>query len=86
MNAVMKRLVVRPLRYAVRLVLQRPWLKKRAREMVTRMPRLHGLVMGVMFQAPGSGQPRISGELKDLSPNGRHAHRLLKQAIRTRRR
>jgi hypothetical protein len=81
----MKRLIVGPLRYAVRLVLQRPWLKKRARDMVTRMPRLHGLLMGVMFQAPTAGQPKISGELKDLSPHGRRTHRALKQAIRTRR-
>lgn len=86
MNAVFKRLVAGPLRYAVRLVLQRPWLKKRLRDMVTRMPRLHSLVMRVMFQAPAMAQPRISAGQKNLSPDGRRAYRALKQAIRMHRR
>jgi hypothetical protein len=86
MNAVFKRIVAGPLRYAVRLVLQRPWLKKRVRDMVTRMPLLHSLLMRVMFQAPAMAQPRISVDQKNLSSNGRRAHRALKQAIRSRRR
>ena len=85
MKTVIKQLVAGPLRYAVRYTLQRPWLKKRMREMVTRMPRLHGLVMRVMFQAPAQAPSRLSGDQKNLSPQGRRVHRALKQAIRTRR-
>jgi hypothetical protein len=83
MKSVLKQLVARPLRYAVRMVLQRPWLKKRIRDMVTRMPRLHGLVMGVMLQAPAVGQPKISGDARDLTPQARRTYRLLKQAVRS---
>jgi len=84
MKAVINRLIAGPLRYAVRFVLQRPWLKKRVRDMVTRMPRLHATVMRVMFQVPAA-QSRISGDEKNLSPNGRQAYRVLKHAIRVRR-
>lgn len=84
MSTVVKQLVAGPLRYAVRYVLQRPGLKKRMRDMVTRMPRLHGLVMRVMFEAPAQ-QSRLSGDQKDLSPDARRAHRALKQALRSRR-
>lgn len=86
MNVALKQIVARPLRYAVRQVLQRPWLKTRLRDMVTRMPWLHSRLMRVMFQAPAPAQPRISTDQKNLSPNARRAHRALKQAIRTQRR
>jgi hypothetical protein len=82
MKAIIKQVAVGPLRYAARHVLQRPWLKKRVRDMVTRMPHLHGLLMRVMLQAPAA-QRGMGGDHKDLSPNARRAHRALKQAIRT---
>lgn len=83
MKAVIKQLVIGPLRYAVRQVLQRPWLKKRVRELLTRMPRLHGLLLRVMFQTPAPAQRRLSADQKNLSPNAQRAHRALKQALRT---
>lgn len=86
MKAVLKQLGARPLRYVVRQVLQRPWLKTRLRDMITRIPGLHSLLMRIMFQAPAIAQPRISIDQKNLSPNARRAHRALKQAIRTQRR
>lgn len=86
MKAIIKQLVVGPLRYAVRQVLQRPWLKKRVREMLTRMPRLHSILMRVMFQVPAPAQRRLGADQKNLSPNAKRAHRALKQAIRTQRR
>lgn len=84
MQPVIQQLVARPLRYAFKFVLQRPRLKKRMRDMVTRMPGVHAMVMRVMFQVPG--RPRISIEQKNLSPNARRAYRALKQAIRTQQR
>lgn len=86
MKAAVKRLVAGPLRYAVRLVLQRPWLKKRVRDMVMRMPRMHKLVMRLMFQAPVVPQNRMAVDQKHLSPQARRVRRALKQAIRTHRR
>jgi hypothetical protein len=86
MKTVIKKLVATPLRYTVRYVLQRPGLKKRMREMVTRMPRLHGLVLRVMFEAPAMQPSRLSGDQKHLSPDARRVHRALKQAIRIHRR
>jgi hypothetical protein len=83
-KSVIKQLVVGPLRYAIRQVLQRPWLKKRVREMLTRMPGLHAILLRVMFQTPAAAQPRRSAGREDLSPNAQRAHRALKQAIRTR--
>jgi hypothetical protein len=85
MKAVAKQLVAGPLRYAVRQVLQRPWLKKRVREMITRMPRVHSLLMRVMFQAPAMSKPRIGIDQNNLSPNARRIQRALKQAVRTHR-
>lgn len=84
MQAVIQRLVARPLRYAVKFVLQRPRLKKRMRDMVTRMPGIHAMVMRVMFQAPA--RPRITTGQQHLSPNARRTYRALKQAIRTHKR
>jgi hypothetical protein len=81
MQAAVQQLVARPLRYAAKFVLQRPWLKKRMRDMVIRMPGIHAMVMRVMFQAPA--RPRITAEQKHLSSNGRRVYRALKQAIRT---
>jgi hypothetical protein len=86
MKAIIGKLAVGPLRYAVRYVLQRPGLKKRMRDMVTRMPRLHGFVLRMMFEAPALRQSRLSGDQKNLSPHARRTHRALKQAIRTQRR
>lgn len=82
----MKQLVVGPLRYAIRQVLQRPGLKKRVRELLTRMPGLHAFLLRVMFQSPAVAQPRRRAGRTDLSPNAQRAHRALKQAIRTRKR
>ena len=86
MKAIIKTRAAGPLRYAVRYDLQRPGLKKRMRDMVTRMPRLHSLVMRVMFEAPALRQSRLGGDQKNLSPHARRTHRALKQAIRTHRR
>ena len=86
MKAAIKRLAAGPLRFAVRLVLQQPWLKRRVRDMVMRMPRLHNLVMRLMSQAPVIAQSRMAVDQKHLSPNARRAQRALKQAIRTHRR
>ena len=86
MKAVIKKLAAGPLRYAMRYVLQRPRLKKRMRDVVTRMPRLHSLVMRAMFEAPVIRQPRLSGDEKNLSPHARRTYRALRQAIRTQRR
>lgn len=84
MKAVIKQLVIGPLRYAIRQVLQRPWLKKRVRETLTRMPRLHAMLLRVMFQTPTAAPPKRATGREDLSPNAQRAHRALKQAIRTR--
>lgn len=84
MKTVIKQWVARSLRYAGRNVLQRPWLKKHARDMLIRMPRLHALMLRVMFQAPAPVQQRIPTSMKNLSPDARRVHRALKQAIRTR--
>lgn len=86
MKAVIKQVVAGPLRFGVRYVLQRPALKKRLRDMVTRMPRLHSLAMRVMFEAPVRAQSRISGDEKNLSPQGRRVHRALKRVIEIQRR
>lgn len=86
MKAVIKQAVAGPLRFGVRYVLQRPALKKRLRDMVTRMPRLHSLAMRLMFEAPVRAQARLSGDEKNLSPQGRRMHRALKHAIRVQRR
>jgi hypothetical protein len=86
MKSIMKKVVAGPLRYTVRQVLQRPWLKKKVRDMVTRMPGVHSLVLRVMFDAPAMGKSRISGDQKDLSPQALRVHRALKQAVRTHRR
>jgi hypothetical protein len=86
MKAVLKNLVAGPLRYVVRLILQRPWLKKRVRDMVTRMPGVHSFVLRVMFQSPVMGKPKLSGDQKNLSPDAQRVHRALKQAIRMHRR
>lgn len=86
MKAVLRKVVAGPLRYAVRQILQRPWLKKRVRDMVTRMPRVHGFVLRVMFQAPPVGKSKLSGDQKNLSPQAQRTHRALKQALRTYRR
>lgn len=83
MQAVVQQLVARPLRHAVQFVLQRPWLKKRMRDMVTRMPGVHAMAMRVMFQMPA--RPRVNTDQQNLSPNARRTYRALKQAIRTRR-
>jgi hypothetical protein len=85
MKTVIRKLAAGPLRYAVRQVLQRPWLKKKIRDMVTHMPGLHRLAMRLMFQAPAAGQAKLSGDLKDLSPEALRIHRALKGAMRTRR-
>jgi len=84
MKTVIKQFVARSLRYAGRSVLQRPWLKKHARDMFIRMPRLHALMLRVMFQAPAPVQQRVPTSMKNLSPNAQRMHRALKQAIRTR--
>lgn len=86
MKAAVKQLVAGPLRYVVRQVQQRPWLKKRVRDLITRMPRMHSLVMRLMFQVPAMAQPRIGVDQRNLSPNARRVRRALKQAIRTYRR
>ena len=86
MKLAIKRLVAGIVRYAVRLALRRPWLKKRVRDLVTRMPRLHGLAMRVMFQTPAATQARIAPDQKNLSPHARRIHRALQQAIRNERR
>lgn len=86
MKNFLKTLVAGPIRYAVKQILQRPWLKKRVRNMVTRMPGMHSFVLRVMFQAPAMGKSKISGDQKNLSPDALRAHRALKQAIRTHRR
>lgn len=85
MKAVVKKVAAVPLRFAARQILQRPWLKKRIRDLVTRMPGLHSLALRVMFQAPAMGTIRISGEQKNLSPQAQRVHRALKQAMRTHR-
>lgn len=85
MNAVIQRFVALPLRYAVRQVLQRPWLKKHMRQLLTRLPRLHGYLMRVMFHLPSRGKRPVHLELTDLSPHAQRIHRALKQAIRSRR-
>jgi hypothetical protein len=86
MKAAIKQAAVRPLRYAIRLVLQRPWLKKHVRDMIISMPRLHNLVLRVMFQAPAPAKHRVGADQKNLSPNAHRAYRALKQAIRTHKR
>lgn len=86
MKAVIKQFAAQTLRRGARLVLQRPWLKKRVRDMITRMPGLHAWAMRVMFQSPVPARPRINIEQTGLSPNARRVHSALKQAIRTRRR
>lgn len=86
MKMVITKLLAAPLRYAVRQVLQRPWLKQQVRDMVTRMPGVHSIVMRVMFDASAMGQSKISGDQKHLSPDALRTHRALKQALRTHRR
>jgi hypothetical protein len=81
-----KKAAAGPLRYAVRQILQRPWLKKKIRDMVTRMPGMHSFALRVMFEAPPMGKSKITGDQKNLSPDALRAHRALKQAIRTYRR
>jgi len=85
MKTFVKRLVAGPLRYVVRLILQRPWLKTRARALITHMPRLHRLLLRIMFQTPVQVQKRTVVNHVDLSPNARRTQRALEQAIRTRR-
>jgi hypothetical protein len=86
MSAAIKQLVAGPLRYAVRQILQRPGLKKQVRNLVTRMPGVHRLVLRVMFDAPAMGKSKLSGDQKNLSPQAQRTHRALKQAMRTHRR
>lgn len=86
MKTAIKQVVARSLRYAGRNILQRPWLKKHARELLMRMPRLHALMLRVMFQAPAPAQRRGPTHLKNLSPDAQRAHRALRQAIRTHKR
>lgn len=86
MKTVIRNMLAGPLRYAVRQVLQRPGLKKQVRDLVTRMPGVHRIVMRVMFEAPVVAQSKISGDQKNLSPDALRTHRALKQAMRTHRR
>lgn len=86
MKAFVKTLVARSLRHAGRTVLQRPWLKKHARDMLKRMPGLHGLMLRVMFQAPAPARQRDAVHMQHLTPDARRVHRALRQAIRTHRR
>lgn len=83
MKTAIKQAVARALRYAGRNVLQRPRLKKHARDMLVRMPRLHALMLRVMFQAPAPAQRRGATHLKNLSPDAQRVHRALRQAVRT---
>lgn len=83
MKTVMKKLVASTLRYAARQVLQRPWLKKRIREALTRLPGLHGMAIRVLSNAPLATQSKLSGDEKNLSPNALRTYRALKHAMRT---
>jgi len=85
MKAVIKSFAAHFVRSGARFVLQRPWVKKRVRDMVTRVPRLHNYAMRVMFEAPVPAQYSLPIGQEDLSPNAQRMHRALKQAIRTRR-
>lgn len=77
------RLINGPLRYLVRQVLGRPWLKQRLRQLLTRMPRTHGLLLRVLARAPGRTQGRVTPEQAALSPHARRIARALQQALRS---
>lgn len=85
MSAVIKKIVVGPLRFAARQILQRPGLKKRVRAMIMRMPRVYGLLMRVMFHTPAPTRRKLVVGQDQLSPDAQRVQRALKQALRTRR-
>jgi hypothetical protein len=85
MKAAIKQFIAKSLRYVARLVLGRPWLKRRVRDLVIRMPRLHAVIIRTMSQAPSTVQYKVAVDQESLSPNAQRMHRALKQAIRTRR-
>lgn len=83
MKTMLTKILMRPARYLVRQVLQRPWLKKQLRDLLMTMPGLHRVLMRVMFQAPAPVQRKVSMDLKNLSPQAQRVQRALKQAARS---
>jgi hypothetical protein len=84
MKAAIKSLVAAPLRFAIKQVLQRPQLKKVARALLIRAPRLNALLMRLMFIAPASTRRRKALPRDGLSPQAQRVERALRQAIRSR--
>ena len=85
MSAIIKNIVVGPLRFAARQILQRPGLKKRVRAMIMRMPRVYGLLMRLMFHTPAPARRKLAIDQGQLSPDAQRVQRALKQALHTRR-
>lgn len=83
MIADIKQLAIPPLRFVVRQVLQRPWLKRYLRGALTRMPRVHSFLLRVMFKAPRRRKDIFN--TKDISPHAQLVQSALKQAMRNQR-
>lgn len=86
MRVSIKSLVAAPLRFVVKQVLQRPRLKRLARALLTRAPRLSAPLMGIMFIAAAPTRHRAGLARHGLSPQAQRVERALQQAIRSRKR